>query len=185
MKKFLLIVLIWVGVIKLWTILWNYYSADLKYVKSQNYLSKRDTQMAKVLIDQAIQKNPQEPNYYRGKAKILIVSDVNNRDAILVQFKKAEELNPENLVTLRNLIPLYYFLLAPEASVGAVYDEKYLSIVKDFYKRVKENYAHDAGVVSAVARYEKKLGFKTEYRESVEIIRKLRPDLLDWYESFR
>lgn len=193
MKKFILIILIWVGTFKLWSLLWNIYSADHLYIKSQQYLTKGDIEMANRLVDKAIEQNSNEPNYYRGKAKILIVKSgyskdlvtEKSKDEILSVLEKSVELNPHNLVTLRNSIPLYYFLLAQEASVGAEYQEKYLNVVRGFYSKLKTDYVHDAGVVSAIAKYEKKLGLKSDYQESVEIIKKLRPDLLEWNDSFR
>jgi len=196
MKKLLLILLIWVTTIFLWSYLDSIYLADKLSEKSQRYLSKGDTTMANSLIYKAIEKNPNEPNYHRIKAKILLVKSVSEtqeskellKENILRELKTAEEENPNNLVTIRNIIPLYYFLALKDASVLNVpfdIDETYLPITRDYYQWVKSKYSHDAGVVVALAKYEKKLGLSEDYEKSVEIIKKIRPDLLDWYESFR
>ena len=65
------------------------------------------------------------------------------------------------------------------------YDERYIGYVKEFYNETKNNYPNDAGVILGVAKYEKKLGLEESYQNSVERIKFLRPDLLDWNELFR
>jgi tetratricopeptide (TPR) repeat protein len=196
MKKILLILLIWTITIFFWRYLDNIYSADELLEKSQRYLSKGDTVMASSLINKAIERNPREPNYYRIKAKILLVESVYQdqegkeliKESVLRELQISIDENPNNLVTIRNCIPLYYFLTLKDASVSGVpfdIDEKYLPITKDYYQWVKSKYSHDAGVIVTLAKYEKRLGLTQDYNKSVEIIKKIRPDLLDWYESFR
>jgi tetratricopeptide (TPR) repeat protein len=163
----------------------NIYSADVFYEKSQLYLAKGDVEVASILADSAIKNNEFEPNYYRGRAKIHIVGAVSangilsdtEKEKVLADLRKAVSLNPNNLVTLRNVIPLYYFL--------AEIDGKYLPVTRDYFRQVKYRFSNDAGVVVSIAKYEKKLGLTEDFNESVEIIKKLRPDLLNWHESFR
>jgi tetratricopeptide (TPR) repeat protein len=196
MKKLLGIFAIWVATIFIWKLLWNFYSADLLYEKSQLYLARDDIEMATRLIDKAIQKNRFEPNYYRGRAKTGIVEagysngilSEEAKEKVLADLEKAVSLNPNNLVTLRNCIPLYYFLAVKDISIPAGItniDEKYLLITRDYFRQVKSRFDHDAGVVVSIAKYEKKLGLTEDFNESVEIIKRLRPDLLEWYESIR
>lgn len=187
MKRILLILLIWGGLFSFWTVLSSIYSADKLAEKSENYLAKMDTEMAEKLINKAINKNGQEPNYYRIKAKILTVG-MGSKEDILINLQKALSLNPNNLVTARNCVPLFYFLAINNVSLPASVDnvdEKYIVVARDYFKSVKEKYAHDVGVISLIARYEKKLGLTEDYENSVEIVKGLRPDLLDWYDSFR
>ena len=69
-------------------------------------------------INKAIKSNENEPAYRRQKAKVLLAQKVlttglNEKrlaDSALESLRKAEALNPRNLTTLRNSIPLYYFL---------------------------------------------------------------------------
>ena len=170
------------------------YFADVNFVRSQNILESGKAEDALVLSDKAINLNPFEPNYYRGRAKIrtvFLVASSDNAEVkklILEDLKKAEELNQNNLVTIRNSIPLYYFLAIRDVflSPGSEnMDDSYLSIVEDFYKKTKERYWSDVGVVLSIAKYEKKLGLETEYGESISRIEELRPDLLNWHESLR
>lgn len=196
MKKLLLLALIWGTAIFSWRFLADIYSADLLYEKSQNYLAKGDVELAKKLIDKALEKNGNEPNYYRGRAKVLIVAagytntilDNVSKEKILKDLEKAVSLNPNNLVTLRNCLQLYYFLAIKDINLPAGsdnIDEKYLLIAQNYFQGIKKKYSHDVGVIATIAKYEKKLGDIAGYNESVEIVKNLRPDLLDWYESFR
>ena len=105
-----------------------------------------------------------------------------------LDIKKAIELNPLNLVTIRNSIPLYYFLAVKDVgNVSGIdnIDTEYLSTVKEFFQNTKYRYWNDAGVISTIAKYEKRLSFTNEYQESTKRISELRPDLLEWYPSFR
>jgi hypothetical protein len=107
------------------------------------------------LADKAIKNHEFEPNYYRGRAKVHIVGAINSngnpgdieKEKVLADLRKAVSLNPDNLVTLRNLIPLYYFL--------AEIDRKYLTITSDYFGQVKHRFSHDAGVVSSLAKIRK------------------------------
>jgi hypothetical protein len=187
MKKAFLIAVIWAGTFFAWSVFRNIYNADVAMEDSGRFLSQGDTEVALRLIDKAIKLNGSEPNYYRMKAKILLVNSGDKKE-ILWDLHKALELNDHNLVTIRNSIPLYYFLACGNINFpsGADnIDKDYLVIAQKYFVSVKEKYSHDAGVITTVAKYEKKLGLVNDYNESVKIIGKLRPDLLEWHESFR
>ncbi|OGC38962.1 hypothetical protein A3K42_00400 [candidate division WWE3 bacterium RBG_13_37_7] len=59
-------------------------------------------------------------------------------------------------------------------------DPAYDFIVHDFYAWVKTTYANDAGVLVSIAEYEKKLGWSEDYEKTLQMIKVLRPDLLNW-----
>ena len=110
------------------------------------------------------------------------------KQSALNDLQTAYNLNPQNLVTIRNSIPLYYFLTMKFMVLGPVkenLDENYLQLAIDYLEQAKKIYWDDAGVITEVAGYEKKLGLNAQYQESVDRIRKIRPDLLDWNDSFR
>jgi len=187
MKKLLLLLLIWGGAVSFWVLTNNIYVADRLAEKSMQYLSKLDTEVAERLIDKAIEKNKYEPNYYRIKAKILTVGEGDKKE-ILNNLQRSLDLNKNNLVTARNSVSLYYFLSIKNFNepLGTEnIDTEYLPTTHAYFLFMKEKYPNDAGVISLIAKYEKKLGLMEDYARSVEIIRNLRPDLLDWYESFR
>ena len=178
MKKVLIIILIWALAFYAAKVFITIYQADEYLHQSQVYLTEGDTDMALFSINLAIKNNPLEPNYYRVRAKILMVGIA--KDEAFADLQSAYKLNPNNLVTIRNEIPLYYFLAGYPSL-----DEKYLSLAKNFFEESKMIYKNDAGVVSLIAKYEKKLNLVDEYQESVKMVGVLRPDLLDWYDSFR
>lgn len=168
------------------------YTADVFYEKGQDLLGERDFDMAYKYATRAVRNNPLEPNYYRGRAKILISSLVDAKEnqvfttkqLALQDLEKAVELNTKNLVTIRNSIPLYYFLAAKDLTKPASKDNidpDFLPITKSFYDKVKDYSSNDVGVYALLAKYEKRLGLDEGYKYSVEKIEILRPDLLDWY----
>lgn len=170
------------------------YFADINFKKSQDLVKGGYHEEALYFADKAIKLNPNEPNYYRGRAKVRTVFLISSsypslvKELIFEDLKKAENLNPDNLVTIRNSIPIYYFLAVEDmyevASENNV-DEKYISSVVDYYEKTKQRYWNDVGVILAIAKYEKKLSQNKNYEGSVQRISELRPDLLEWYELFR
>jgi hypothetical protein len=178
-------------------ILFRVFFADINYAKSQEVIAGGYTKSVSVLSEKSVSQNPFEPNYYRGKAKVdllklLYVSDpatkLQIKERVLADLVKAYSLNENDLVTIRNELPLYYFLALKDIGLGTTQnntDPRYLGIAKEFFESNKKRFWNDAGVIASVAKYEKKLGFVQEYSESVQRIMILRPDLLDWYESFR
>lgn len=171
------------------------YVADVYYRKSQRLIENGSDTLVLESVTKAVSLNPYEPNYYRGKAKILVVrflsksSDLNSvKLDILDNLKKAYSLNPNNLVTIRNSIPLYYFLSVKDINLPAGVDNidsEFSVYTVEFFNMVKSKYWNDTGVISSIAKYEKQMGLDNEYEVSVERIKILRPDLLEWNESFR
>lgn len=139
-------------------------SADLKYIKSKRFIKERELSTAINLINKSIKKNPKEPRYYYEKAKLLIALKKENE--ALENLQKAEESNKNNLVSLRNMIPIYYFVPKNEA--------------QKYYQKLKNKYSNDAGLLVQIAKYEKKLDLTKDYNKSIETIKDLRPGLVDW-----
>ena len=171
----------------------NIYAADYFYKRSQILIEEGDFKTSAKYADYAIDLNPLEPNYYRGRAKILVTILTDQTDnsheiklSAINDLNKAYSLNPSNLVVSRNSIPLYYFIatkdLTQPASVSNV-DEDFLIYVKEFYSILKQKYPNDLGVMVQIAKYEKRLGLEKEYHETIEQIKVLRPDVLDWYKD--
>jgi len=170
------------------------YKADIFLNQSVRQLKdgRKETSLEKV--NKAIFANGKEPIYYRQRAKVYLslLPDSNEesvealKDLSLRDIKLALSLNNDNLVTIRECIPLYYFLSIDDFTKPGSpqnIDQNYIGISKDFFNGVKNRFVNDAGVLVSVAKYEKKLGFYDEFRLSQERIRILRPDLLNWYEG--
>ena len=174
--------------------IFKFYNADIYYKKGQGYIKDGNEEKALYYADKAVMANPFEPNYYRGRAKVNTVLLVSSQDKqkvkqeIFDDLKKSFEINKNNLVTIRNSIPIYYFLAVGDiykAPGDDNYDDKYIGYVKDFFNDIKNRYPNDVGVILSVAKYEKKLGLEESYKNSVGRIKFLRPDLLEWHELFR
>jgi len=194
MRKKILITTIWVVFLSVCFVLSRIYIADFYYKKSQTLITHGYNDQAYRYAVKSINFNPFEPNYYRGRAKVNLVRLVSAEDQepikmeVLQDLRKAYSLNENNLVTIRNMFPIYYFLAVKDISLGSSQDNidaSFVDISIRFLEDNKHRFWGDAGVIAEVAGYEKRLGLANEYNESVERIRILRPDLLDWYQSFR
>lgn len=170
--------------------------AEMLYKSALNHIEEGDASVALDRIEGAINNNPQEPNYYRLRARILLYTLLGQpnevqtkiKELVLADLQTATKINPNNLVTARNLVPLYYFLAAKDISVAAAADNVdpiYVQDARNFYTDVKNKYPNDVGVYALVAKYEKRLFLDEDYKQSVARVKELRPDLLDWYDSFR
>lgn len=172
------------------------YTADIHFEKSQDLLALSDFDGALYFANSAVEKNPLEPNYYRGRAKVYIASLPSIPEGkvfaykvrALTDLKQAYDLNPNNIVTIRNSIPLYYFLAANDLSKPASpknVDPNFLPITNGFYQKVKNRFPNDVGFYVLLAKYQKRLNLVEGYAESADKIEDLRPDLFDWYEGLK
>jgi len=79
----------------------SFFSADVNFKRSQELIKKGSYDSALYYVNKAISKNPLEPNYYRGRAKVksafLVLEEDKNsvKKSIYEDLRKAEELNPE------------------------------------------------------------------------------------------
>lgn len=171
------------------------YSAEINSVKAQAMLKNLQLSKALLYANNAIELNPLEPNYYRIRARVYTnflmyerekVSDL--KKAIITDLETAYIVNPINLVTMRNIVPLYYFVAAKNVSLPASQeniDSEFIKQAQYYYKYIKDYSPNDVGIYTLLAKYEKRLNLMNEYEVSVAKVRELRPDLLEWYESFR
>lgn len=192
-KKVIATIVLFIIVLFLLKNLLNIYAADYFYKRSQTLIEDGDFKTSVKYADYAINLNPHEPNYYRGRAKILVTMLTNQTDrahdvklSAVNDLTIAYNLNPQNLVVSRNSIPLYYFIatkdLTQPASLSNL-DEDFLIYAKEFYNLLKQRYPNDLGVMVQIAKYEKRLGLDSEYLETTERIKTLRPDVLEWYKD--
>lgn len=169
------------------------YTADIYLEQSKADFANREFSRALKYADKALRANPLEPNYFKNRAKtylgLLTLQELNSnideiKQTALNDMEKAMELNPNNLVTARNLTPLYYFIAVDDlnlpASPGNV-DQDYIDISADFLKYVGSLAPKDAGVAVLLAKYQGKLGLTDDYEHSILKIEEMRPDLLEWY----
>ena len=152
--------------------------ADVFSAKSETALENLDFSRSLKYSSEAIELNPQEPAYYRRRAKILLLSS-SKKDA-LKDISVAIELNPKNLATLRNSIPLMH-LMALQNLTEETVDLNYLPKTREFYLYLFETYPNDAGVLVSLASYQRKLGLKEDLDQTLHRISQLRLDLLEWH----
>ncbi|HLB52047.1 hypothetical protein A3F07_03000 [candidate division WWE3 bacterium RIFCSPHIGHO2_12_FULL_38_15] len=172
------------------------YTADVYFSNSEKLLEEFELEKALNNATLSIRNNPLEPNYYKQRAKVYLTMAAVLSDEYKSELKKsalddmntAYNINPDNLVTVRNLVPLFYFLSVREYTLNISeenIDRDFLPITKSYYEKIKNISPNDAGVYVLLAKYEKRLGLANEYNQSIKIVGELRPDLLEWHENFR
>ncbi|EKE00223.1 MAG: hypothetical protein ACD_22C00072G0006 [uncultured bacterium] len=172
------------------------YSADVDFKLSQEYLNSGDFMTGLSYANSAVEKNPNEPMYLRNRAKVYILgssgldaeANFTLKTLALSDLQNAYKLNPENLATIRNVVPLYYFLSVQDLTKPVTADNldyKFLAYTKDFFIQNKNISPNDVGIYVLMAKYENKLQMHGELTSSLEKIKQLRPDLLEWHESLQ
>ena len=177
--------------------------ADMFSKASESYFEAGESQKALDYNNKSMGLNPNEPFYYRQRAKTYMLTLVGQPKDQVDRIKAfayndvqtATNLNPRNLATLRGNISLYYFLAlkdlvgatsnsdqsGQEISAMTPTDPNYLNLAGDYYIKLSQDYPNDVGVQAQVAKYQKLLGLEDEYKKSLQKVKILRPDLLDWY----
>ncbi|HLD51604.1 hypothetical protein A3K34_04015 [candidate division WWE3 bacterium RIFOXYC1_FULL_40_10] len=185
--RVILILTIWAGYFSMSAIFVQRYVADVSSEKAMELLSKGDIQGATYNAGRAVLLNKLEPSYYRNKARVeiasLVLTDLGAYDSkksqILEDLDLSLAANRNNLVTKRNLVPLYYFLALRDLTSKEL-DDEYTEKARAYYSELKRDYKNDAGVLVLIARYEKKLGLTEDLADTKKLITVLRPDLVDW-----
>lgn len=161
------------------------YIADLYFTNSKVLLEDKDFDASLTEINKAVGINKQEPAYLRQKARVLLAQRVLAPDdsekeklgaKAVNTLYRAQKLNPKNLATLRNIIPLYTILADDE--------EEILESTRNYYSHLKNTYPNDLGIFIDIAKSEKELALSEDFQISKVVITKLRPEILDWHEVF-
>ena len=195
MKKITLILLVSAIYFMLVKSFISIYLADTYYTRSRDLVGDVEFSDALKFANKALEQNPLEPAYYRGLAKILTLSALYSlKEADRRSLKKAAygdlqnafKLNANNLATIRNSVPLYYYLsLKTLDGDNKDLDQEYLQKARDFFAFIEKEYPHDVGALVDVAKYQKKLGLTEDLNVTLKMISNLRADLLDWNEDLR
>lgn len=169
--------------IGVWIKFGSLFLADYYSQKAEDALEKGEYTSSLKYSTQAIALNPKEESYYRRRAKVSLIFSA--KEDVLMDINTAIELNPKNLATLRNVIPLMYYLslqnpMAQNSSEELV-DLEYFPKAVEFYRYMFHIYPNDAGILVSLAYYQGKLGLDEDLDQTLQRIRILRPDLLEWH----
>ncbi len=152
----------------------NLFVADIYFASSRQLFEKKAYDQALQHAIDSIRLNANEPSYYRQAARAYLgIGDLN---FTLSNLNKAQRLNDKNLTTLRNALPIYFAI--------AKSNDAYLGNALNYYNDLKNKYPNDLGVLADIAKYETELGAEQNYNETVEMVKNLRPDILEWHPSF-
>lgn len=152
--------------------------AEFYSAKSEELLIDGDLVLSLNYANKAIELNSREEAYYRRRAKVFIAQS--SKEEALQDISAAINLNPNNLATLRNVVPQMYFLSLKDPYMEVI-DETYLPKASEFYKYMYSTYPNDAGILVSLAYYQKKLGLTDDYLKTLDRISLLRSDLLEWH----
>lgn len=167
--------------------------ADIYFQKANEQLNALNLDEAFRLNSHAINLNNKESQYFIQRAKILVLTATDTTTSSYKPTKKlahdslskALYLNSNDLVSKLDMLPILAFLSTKNNMDSNVYpdniDNNYINETYAFIANLKKDYANDVGVLTKCAYYEHKLGFNNEYLDSIEKIKELRPDLLEWY----
>lgn len=160
---------------------------------AEKHFSNGNNEESLVSINKSIDYNNKEPNYYRHKAKVYLAATTSQmgeqernslKNLALTDLETSFDLNQHNLATVRNNVPLYFFLANKnlnEPTSEENLDKDYLEYTRKYFAYTKRFTPNDVGTFVATAKYEKRLNLKEEYNYSLNKIRELRPDLLEWH----
>lgn len=191
-KKLLLTLILTVSMLAVVRTFAKTYRADVQYKTARNLFESGRSIEALDEINKSIENNPNEPSYYRERAKIYLALGTNQGNDAKKELKthaaadlnKAAQLNPNNLATIRNGTPVYYFLAVEELSEAESLeniDPQYSKLVTEYLQKYKKTYANDLGMQVLIAKYEKKLGLNENFNSTIENIKNLRPEILEWH----
>jgi len=141
---------------------------SVTYIFSMAFLAKRFVADVYYKEPKSVVLNKYEPTYYRYRAKQRLLEG--DKVGALSDVEKAVAVNPKNLTTLRNIIPIYYFLNVSET--------------QEYFNYLKITYPNDLGILADIAEYEQKLNHMEDFRQTVQQAKSLRPDIVEWHKSF-
>ena len=190
MKKFRIIYIF--SVIAVWLcfllFLFKFVIADYYAIKGDTFLENGDYKSALSYFDKAILLNPNQPNFYIKRATaygfVAMFSDDKNQDFFknlaIIDLIKGLKINNNNTKYIRESFFVYSLLALKQQPTSPYY-----LIAKKTFAHYKDFYRSDLGVLVDIAVYEKRLGLKDDLQITLSQIKKLRPDLLDWYQDLK
>jgi tetratricopeptide (TPR) repeat protein len=171
------------------------YMAEIAYKQSRDSFRTRQITRARRQVSNAILLNKNEPAYYLQKARLELV--LSNKEGVLDALQTAQKINPENKATMVDSIPLYYFLALTDIALQVQnpeelntvdptdnIDENYIALTEEYFDYVKQKYPLHVGTQVKIAKYERLLNLKG-YSKTIESVKELRPDLLEWYSGLQ
>lgn len=175
----------------------SFYNAETSHTQGKKELYSGYVSLAQAHVEEAVSKNPYEPGYHRTLATTQLAKTLAPqlsieekrlaKDKALEEAQKAYELQPHNLVNLKNLIPIYYFLGVKEINESAnpQIDQTYIQKTLEFYEIVETEAPTDASTHLLLAKQYEALNEKEQARRLYAKALKLKPDLQEAQEKLK
>ena len=105
------------------------------------------------------------------------------KKAALVRLSKAYALQKDNIVNLKSLIPIYYFLTVDDVESNAFADPKLKEAALSFYKGIEGASSNDASFLLILGKHYRLIGENLKAKEFLEKALILKPDLKEAYDE--
>ena len=162
----------------------NIFLADYYHIKGKKLLYRGYLSEANDNINKAIKLNYEEPSYHRTNAALFLAAlslkegDMQKiKQYALSEMETAYNLQKINLVNLKHLLSLYYYLSFDDAVDPREIDDRLKTKTMTFFEEVKDISPNDSSVYLTIGKY---YGLLKEYElaeEALEKALKLKPDL--------
>ncbi len=173
----------------------SFFVSDYLHSKGKEYLYDGYISKASDLVESSINLNPNETLYHRTLATTLIAgtisSELNPKDKETLKKRALKELNtayklqPYNVVNVKSLIPMYYFLSVSDISdpKNAALDEEFKKSAISFYKKIQGISPNDASIYLTLGKHYKLLKENETAKSLLEKALTLKPDLIEAQEE--
>ncbi len=169
----------------------TFFVADSFDFAADTLIKNKEVLLGLSFSENATNLNPFEPSYLKTRAHLLLYASAMDREMSPVYKSSAVDaldlaikLNPTNLATLRNTLPVYFYLTITDLThpvTAKNLDYKYLDLFAEKSEALTSYVPNDLGVLVTTANYYSRLGMTDSYTEIVTRIKHLRPDVLDWH----
>ena len=164
--------------------------ADYFATRSKSSLYAGNLGVASVYVRRAVKLNKSEPAYHRLKATNLIAStvvetlDPSERELVLelalAELRIAYNLQKDNIVNIKSLIPLYYYLSVDEvAAESSGLNEAYRTEAVSFLDEVFDSSPTDSSLYLTIGKYYRLLGETEKAKVAIRRAFALKEDSLE------
>lgn len=187
-KILMILVLLFVYAVFTKTV-FSFFYADYVHKEGREELFAGNITKSSQKVGKAVRLNPNEPFYHRSKATVYlaatIIEGVSDEDKMVLKARALEELEKafglqkNNLVNVKNLIPLYLFLALDDSNnlENATVDRGYVNHAIKMYTEVENISPNDSSTYLSLGKNYRLLKERDKAREMLEKALMLKPDL--------
>ncbi len=171
----------------------KFFAADSANTKAKGYLYSGQVTSAMPYSQLATNLNSSEPSYQRLFATLLIAEALTGdhtlaektilKKAALIHLNIAYTLQKANIVNLKSLIPVYYFLTVDDVDSNAPTNHQLKEATLSFYKSIENASPNDASFLLILGKHYRLIGENLKAKELLERALTLKPDLKEAHDE--